>query len=41
MFCGSGNSKNIVNLCKLSNNKGIKMFSITGRGGGELKKISK
>tara|TARA_B100001057_G_C22860779_1_gene954420 strand:+ start:3225 stop:3869 length:645 start_codon:yes stop_codon:yes gene_type:complete len=41
MFSGSGNSKNIVNLCKLSNNNGIKTFSITGRGGGELKKISK
>ena len=41
MFSGSGNSKNIINLCNLSNEEGIDTFSITGRGGGELKKISK
>lgn len=40
MFSGSGNSKNIINLCNLSNKEGIETFSITGRDGGELKKIS-
>ena len=36
----SGNSKNIINAAKKAKEKGIKVISLTGKGGGELSKLS-
>lgn len=36
----SGNSKNIINAIKVAKIKGIKVISLTGRDGGEIKKLS-
>ncbi|STO30819.1 Phosphoheptose isomerase [Fusobacterium necrogenes] len=36
----SGNSKNIINAIKIAKIKGIKVISLTGRDGGEIKKLS-
>ena len=36
----SGNSKNIINAAKKAKEKNIKIISLTGKGGGELSKLS-
>ena len=36
----SGNSKNILNAAKKASEKGIKVISFTGKGGGSLKELS-
>lgn len=36
----SGNSKNVLNAAKVAHKKGIKIISLTGKDGGELKKHS-
>jgi len=36
----SGNSKNVINAIKIAKIKGIKVISLTGRNGGEIKKLS-
>ena len=36
----SGNSKNIINAAKKAKEKGIKVISLTGKGDGELSKLS-
>ena len=36
----SGNSKNIIDVAKIAKTKGIKVISLTGKGGGMLKTLS-
>lgn len=36
----SGNSKNIINAIKIAKAKGLKVISLTGKGGGEVKQLS-
>lgn len=36
----SGNSKNVINAMKIAKIKGMKIISLTGKNGGEMKKIS-
>ncbi len=36
----SGNSKNVIDLVKTANKIGVKTFSILGKGGGEVSKLS-
>ena len=36
----SGNSKNIIEACKVAKTKGIKIIALTGKDGGELAKMS-
>lgn len=36
----SGNSKNVINAIKIAKVKGMKIISLTGRDGGEIKKLS-